>query len=156
MKSFYWTFMQFVTHKRSDNNYHFGYFERHYFHPKKRNHFDGDVYIITGGNSFSATTLFAKALQGQSNVKIIGEETGGGAYGNSAWMIPDVTLPITKIRFRLPKFRLVMDESLVKEGRGIIPDVEVAPTPETVRKGIDPKVEYVRKMIMRKAGVAHQ
>jgi hypothetical protein len=156
LQPFYWTFMQFVTHKKGDKNYHFGYFERHYFKPKKHNHFDGDVYIITGGNSFSATTLFAKVLQGQSNVKIVGEETGGGAYGNSAWMIPDVTLPVTKLRFRLPKFRLVMDQSLVKEGRGIIPDVEVAPTPETVRRGIDPKVEYVRKMIMRKSGVAHQ
>jgi C-terminal processing protease CtpA/Prc len=148
--------MQFVTHKKKDKNYHFGYFERHYFHPKKHNHFDGDVYIITGGNSFSATTLFAKVLQGQSNVKIIGEETGGGAYGNTAWMIPDVTLPVTKIRFRLPKFRLVMDKTLVKEGRGVMPDVEVAPTPETVRKGIDPKVEYVRKQIMKKSGIAHQ
>jgi len=154
---FYWSLMQFVTHKSSsDGNYHFGYFERHFFHPKKSNHFNGDIYIITGGNSFSATTLFVKALQGQSNVKVIGEETGGGAYGNNAWMIPDVVLPITKVRFRLPKFRLVMDESLVKEGRGIIPDIEVAPTRETIRKGIDPKAAVIRRLIMHKIGVAQQ
>jgi Peptidase family S41 len=152
----YWTFMQFVTKKRKDGFYHFGYFERHYFSPIKRHHFDGDIYIITGGNSFSATTLFAKVLQGQHNVKIIGEETGGGAYGNSAWMIPDVTLPTTRIRFRLPKFRLVMDEALVKEGRGVIPDIEAAPTLESVRRGIDPKVEMVRKLILQKSGIVHQ
>jgi len=153
---FYWSLMQFVTHKKRDGLYHFGYFERHYFHPKKRNHFNGDIYLITGGNSFSATTLFVKALQGQNNVKVIGEETGGGAYGNSAWMIPDVTLPNSKVRFRLPKFRLVMDKNLVKEGRGILPDIQVAPTRETIRRGIDPKAAVIRRMIMHKIGIAQQ
>ncbi|HYE56354.1 MAG TPA: S41 family peptidase, partial [Chitinophagaceae bacterium] len=57
----YWTIMQFLTKKRSDGLYHFGYFERHYFDPKKKDHFKGKVYILTGGNSFSATTLFAGA-----------------------------------------------------------------------------------------------
>lgn len=153
---FYWSLMQFVTHKKGDGNYHFGYFERHYFHPIKRNHFNGDIYIVTGGNSFSATTLFVKALQGQRNVKVIGEETGGGAYGNNAWMIPDVTLPNTKVRFRLPKFRLVMDPLLVKEGRGIIPDILVAPNRETLKRGIDPKAAVIRRLIMHKTGVAQQ
>lgn len=152
----YWAIMQVITRKRKDGLYHFGYFERHYFKPRKRNHFDGDIYIITGGNSFSAATLFAGALKGQENVKIIGEETGGGAYGNSAWMIPDVTLPNTEVRFRLPRFRLVMNKDLVKEGRGIIPDIEAAPTVETIRRGIDPKVDTVRKLIMQKTGMAHQ
>lgn len=155
-QAIYWSMMMGVTHKKKDGRYHFGYFERKYFSPKKKHHFDGDVYIITGGNSFSATTLFAKALQGQKNVTIIGEETGGGAYGNTAWMIPDVVLPNTKIRFRLPRFRLVMDQALVKEGRGLIPDIEVGPTPETIRLGIDPKVEAVRKLIIRRNGLVQQ
>ena len=37
----------------------------------------------------------------QDNVTVVGEETGGGAYGNSAWLIPEVTLPETKVRFRI-------------------------------------------------------
>ncbi|MDF2191042.1 S41 family peptidase [Paraflavitalea sp. CAU 1676] len=151
----YWVMMQFVTRKHKDGLYHFGYFERHYFKPKEKNHFNGDIYIITGGNSFSATTLFAGALKGQENVKIVGEETGGGAYGNSAWMIPDVTLPNSGVRFRLPRFRLVMNKDLVKEGRGIMPDIEAAPTVETIRQGIDPKVDTVRKIIMQKMGMVH-
>ena len=130
----YWMMTRFVTRKRADGNYHFGYFERHYFKPRKKNHFDGNIYLLTGGNSFSATTLVLKALQGQPNVKIIGEETGGGAYGNTAWMIPDVVLPQTGVRFRLPKFRLVMDKELVKEGRGVIPDIAVRATPELILK----------------------
>jgi len=143
--------MFFVTKKKRDGYYHFTFFERHYYSPRKKNHFNGDVYIIIGGNSFSATTLFAKALQAQKNVTIVGEESGGGAYGNSAWMIPDVVLPNTKIRFRLPLFRLVMDKNLVREGRGIQPDIYVAPSAETIRLGIDPKSEAVRQLIVSKS-----
>jgi hypothetical protein len=140
--------MLFVTRKQSDNKYHFRHFEKHYYKPKRRNHFDGDIYIVTGGNSFSATTLFAKALQGQKNVTIVGEETGGGNYGNSAWMIPDVVLPNTRLRFRLPLFRLVMDKDAVAAGRGIQPDIEVVPTPESIRRNVDPKAEKIRQLII--------
>ena len=145
----YWVMTKFVTRKRADGNYHFGYFERHYFRPRKKHHFDGNIYLLTGGNSFSATTLVLKALQGQPNVKIIGEETGGGAYGNSAWMIPDVVLPRTGVRFRLPKFRLVMDKDLVSEGRGVFPDIAVRATPELILRGIDPKIEAVKDLIRK-------
>lgn len=150
LQPLYWLMTQFVTRRHKDGLYHLGYFERHNFRPRKKNHFNGNVYVIIGGNSFSATTLFAKVLQGQPNVKIVGEESGGGAYGNTAWMIPDVTLPNTKMRFRLPKFRLVMDKTLVKDGRGLMPDIEAAPTVESIRRGIDPKVDTVRKLILQK------
>ncbi|RYY24548.1 MAG: peptidase S41 [Chitinophagaceae bacterium] len=153
MQPLYWLMMQFITHRGKDGNYHFGYLERHVFKPRKRNHFNGEVYILTGGNSFSATALFAKKLQGQSNVKIIGEETGGGAYGNSAWMLPDVTLPVTGVRFSLPKFRLVMDKDAVAAGRGVMPDIEVLPTVESIRRGIDPKVQVIKEIILSKNGI---
>lgn len=146
----YHTAMLFVTRKRKDHNYHFTHFERHYYKPRSRNHFDGNIYIIIGGNSFSATTLFAYAMKHQKNVTIVGEETGGGSYGNTAWMIPDVVLPQTKVRFRLPLFRLVMDQAALAAGKGITPDIEVVPTAETIRKGIDPKAEKVKQLILEK------
>jgi hypothetical protein len=142
-------FMLFFTRKKSDGYYHFGYFERHYFKPKKRHHYDGKVYIVTGGNSFSATTLFASALVKQENVTVVGEETGGGAYGNSAWLIPDVTLPVTGIRFRLPLFRLVIDKTIPKNGRGVQPEVEAFPTVEDVRRNVDFKVIKAMELIKK-------
>ena len=146
-------FMTFVTHKKSDGRYHFGYFERHFFTPRSRYHYNGNVYILTGGNSFSASTLFVNALKGQHNVKVVGEETGGGAYGNTAWFIPDATLPNTRVRFRLPRFRMVMNRNYVKNGRGIMPDIEVKPSTDAIRKGYDVKLEYVKKLIdAQKAG----
>jgi hypothetical protein len=140
-------FMFFFTKKKKDGNYHFGYFERHYFKPKKENHYDGNVYILTGGNSFSATTLFVSSVIKQDNVTVIGEETGGGAYGNSAWLIPDVTLPETGLRFRLPLFRLVIDKTTPKTGRGVQPEILSLPTVEDVRKGSDYKLDKAMELI---------
>jgi len=140
-------FMVLMTKKKSDGKFHFGYFERHYFRPKKKGHFDGTVYILIGGNSFSATTLFTQAVKDQQNVIVIGEETGGGAYGNSAWLIPDATLPVTGIRFRLPLFRLVINKDIPKDGKGIQPEIEVKPTVDAIRRGADFKMEKVMELI---------
>ncbi len=143
----HWLFMLFSTRKKADGNYHFGYFERHFFKPKKKNHFDGRVYIITGGNSFSATALFIQAVMKQDNVVVVGEETGGGSYGNSAWLIPDVTLPHTKLKFRLPLFRLVINKDQPKNGRGIFPEIESKPTVELIKNNIDFKYQKVLELI---------
>ncbi|HEV2354129.1 MAG TPA: S41 family peptidase [Puia sp.] len=137
----------FTSRRRSDGFYHFRHFERHYYSPVARDHFDGQIYILTGGYSFSATCLFAGALKGQSNVTLVGEETGGGYYGNTAWMIPDVTLPVTGVRFRLPRYRLVVDSHRVKDGRGVMPDVPALPSVEALIKGIDFKTAKVRELI---------
>jgi C-terminal processing protease CtpA/Prc len=142
-------FLTFFTKRKKDGNYHFQYFERHYFKPKKRHHYDGQVYILTGGNSFSATTLFASTLMKQENVTVVGEETGGGAYGNSAWLIPDVTLPETGVRFRLPLFRLVINKEIPKNGKGVQPEVESRPTIQAIKNGVDFKLEKARELIQK-------
>lgn len=150
-------FMTLFAPKRSDGNYHFKYYERHAFQPKKRNHFNGQTYILIGGNSFSATTLFASAVKDQQNVTLIGEETGGGAYGNSAWLIPDMTLPGTKVRFRLPLFRLVIDRNAPKNGKGVQPEVMSLPTVDAVRRGVDYKLDKAMQLIgQHKSGNARQ
>jgi len=144
----YWLMMKAVTKKRADGKFHFGYFERHEFKPKTAHHFNGQIYLLTGGNSFSATTLLVRELKGQKNLTIVGEETGGGGYGNTAWIIPELTLPNTKLRIGIPKFRLVMKKDLVHAGRGVFPDIEVSPTPNDIREGRDVKVEKVRELIL--------
>jgi hypothetical protein len=139
-----------VTRKGKDGKYHFRYFEKHYYSPWEKDHYDGQVFILIGGNSFSATTLFAGDLKGQKNVTLVGEETGGGYYGNTAWIIPDVTLPNTGLRFRLPRFRMVISTDRVKNGRGIMPDVWALPTADAIREGIDFKAMKVKEIIAQR------
>lgn len=140
-------FMRFATHKKTDGQFHFTWYEKHYFRPKKNNHYKGSVYLLSGGNSFSATSLVMGGLKGQQHITVLGEPTGGGAYGNSALLIPDVTLPATKIRFRLPLFRMVRDQRLPKDGQGVQPEVLVQPTVKDIRQGRDYKMEKVKALI---------
>lgn len=145
---FNWLFLQFLTRKRKDGNYHFSIYEGKMFKPKSSNHFEGTTYILTGGNTFSAASLVAKTLKDQEDVVVVGEETGGGAYGNTAWLIPDVTLPNTGVRFRLPLFRLVIDKEEEK-GRGVAPEVPALPTVEAIRRSADYKIEKVKDLIRK-------
>lgn len=137
----------FLTKKRKDGYYHFGYWERHVYKPKTKNHFDGNTYVLINGPTFSASTLFCHAVKGQRGVTIAGEEAGGGWHGNNGIMIPDITLPITRIRVRLPFFRLVQYNHVPKDGRGVLPDVYIPPTSEAVKKRIDSKMLLVKEMI---------
>lgn len=137
----------FVTHKEKDGKYHFGYWERHRFYPKRKNHFDGNVFVLTNGLTFSASSLFCNAVKGQKNIKLVGEETGGGWYGNSGIMIPNITLPNTKLRVRLPFFKLVQYDHIAVKGTGVIPDVYVGPNWRDILKGKDSKIDKVKEMI---------
>ena len=141
--------MTFFTRRHRDGNYHFGYFERHYFKPKNNYRYNGRLYILTGGNSFSATTLFITSVIKQDNVTVVGEETGGGAYGNSAWLIPDVRLPETGVRIRLPLFRMVIDKNYPKTGKGVQPMVEANPTVEAISRNVDFKLEKAMELIKK-------
>ncbi|MDQ6755949.1 MAG: S41 family peptidase [Bacteroidota bacterium] len=137
----------FLTKKGKDGRYHFGYWENHLLKPKNKNHFTGNVYVLTNGLTFSASSLFCNAVKGQSNVTLVGENTGGGWHGNSGIMIPDIILPNTKLRVRLPVFRLVQYNHVQKTGTGVVPDIYVGPTIESSRNNVDRKMEVVKQLI---------
>ncbi len=149
-KFFYWVNMNIGSKKRSDGRIHFGYFERKAFKPYRKHHFNGATYIVTGPYSFSAATLFTGAVKGQDSVTVVGEETGGGAYGNSAIHLPQITLPHSKLRIILPMYRVVIDHTQPQNGRGILPDIAVPPNSAYIKRGVDPKVETVRRLIVEK------
>ncbi len=140
----------FLTKKGSDGRYHFGYWKRRIMKPKVTNHFSGNTYVLTNGLTFSASSLFSSAVKGQQNVTLIGENTGGGWHGNSGIIIPDITLPNTKLKVRLPMFRLVQYEHSPKTGTGVVPDFYIGPTIESSRKDIDRKMEFVKQLIKEK------
>lgn len=135
------------TSKRKDGNYHFNYWEKHRFKPKKNNFFNGKVYVLIAGPTFSASALFAHNLKGQDNVLLVGEETGGASHGNNGLMIPNITLPNTGIRVRMPLFRLIQYNHGPKDGRGIMPDVYVAPSARAVIDREDLKMKKAMELI---------
>lgn len=142
--------MLLISKKKKDGRYHLGHLERKTYQPKKKNHYDGKVYVLTNGPSFSATSLVCNILKGQKGILLVGEETGGGWHGNSGIMIPDIKLPHTKTTVRLPLFRLVQYHHIPKTGTGVIPDWYIGTSYDALLKGYDYKMKEVRERIMNK------
>jgi Peptidase family S41 len=140
----------FLTKKRKDGLYHFGMWERKTYRPKQHNHFGGDLYVLINGQTFSASALFCNAVKGQPGINLVGEEAGGGWHGNNGILIPDITLPNTHLRVRLPLFRLVQYKHVPKDGRGVMPDIYIGTSYEALIKGYDKKMQVVMEMIKAK------
>ncbi len=137
----------FIATKKKDGLYHMRSMERKLYKPKTGTHYDGNVYILTNGPTFSAATIFANAVKGQPGITLVGEETGGGWYGNNGIMIPDIILPNTKTRVRLPLFRIVQYKHIAEKGPGIMPDIYVPPSYDALMKNYDKKMQVVRELI---------
>ncbi len=140
----------FISHKKKDGLYHIRHLENKVYNPKKKR-YNGDVYVLTSGPTFSASTIFGNAVKGQPGITLLGEETGGGWHGNNGIMIPDVTMPNTRTRFRLPLFRLVQFNHPPKTGTGIIPDIYVGTSYDALLKSYDKKMQVVREIILQKS-----
>ncbi|WP_264537679.1 S41 family peptidase [Flavobacterium sp. N1736] len=127
--------------------------EGHYVGEKPNpNNFKGDIYILISGLTFSGGSEFAALAKNYTNAAFIGEETGGGYYGNSSGSFLKFTLPNSKITGRIPlcKFVIADKNYEIPFGHGIIPDYSVQPTIEDYLKGNDPEMNYVKKLILNK------
>jgi hypothetical protein len=144
----------FISKRKKDGFYHIRHLENKTYQPKRKNHYNGNVYVLISGPTFSAASIVASALKGQKNCTLIGEETGGGWYGNNGIMIPDIILPYTHTRVRLPLFRLVQYQHPAQKGTGIVPDIYLGTSYEAILKGYDFKrrwvMDYLRKTIEKK------
>ncbi len=142
--------MRFTTRKKSDGKFHFTELENHQYKPFHSLHYNGNVYVLQGGYTFSAATMFVLSVKGQQNVTVVGEETGGGNYGTSAVHLPSIVLPNSNIQIVLPLYRVVPDSTQIHNGKGIQPDVLVQPSAEFIRKAVDHKIEVIKELIKQK------
>lgn len=93
--------------------------------PKKKHHYNGKIYVLINGGSFSASCLVAAYLKANNKAVFIGEETSGAIEGCNAGITPFYNLPNTKIKIRVPAFRVANDVIPNITGHGIMPDYEI-------------------------------
>lgn len=84
----------------------------------KENHFDGKVFVLMNGRSFSGVAEFASIAKSNNRVVFIGEECGGGYYGNSSGDEAMVTLPYSQITARIPLIKYTMAVKKIKSKDG--------------------------------------
>lgn len=115
-------------------------------------HFDGKIYVLINGGSFSASCIISSNLQGTGRAIFVGEETGGTYNGTVAGRMPVLELPNSKLQFRLGLMDIRPTSQTAQEGRGILPNVEIIPTAEQLLKGEDPELEWVLEDISQPKG----
>ncbi len=110
---------------------------------KKKNHFDGKVYLLTDGYSFSLSGMIPTILKSKAGATIVGRETGGGENGSYAILSYNLMLPETQVRVVLPHYFMDHDVSPELFGHGLMPNFVV---PETIKTMLSPEDEDMEKV----------
>jgi hypothetical protein len=112
--------------------------------------FAGKVYILINGNSFSTTSEFLSHVHARTRATFIGEESGGGYYGNTSGPGAMLVLPNTKLQAYVPLmtyYMAVRDYKAVSHG--VVPDYPVSYTIDELLEGKDKELalalEFARK-----------
>jgi hypothetical protein len=78
----------------------------------------------------------------------VGEETGGGYYGNTSGFEIRLTLPNSTLWIRIPLLKFVVEVGGdIPFGRGVMPDHEIQPTIDEYLNGVDAEINYNLKVI---------
>jgi len=112
--------------------------------------YKGNILVLINGLSFSTTSEFMSLLHFHTDAIFIGEESGGGYYGNRSGMIPYFTMPKTKVRAKIPivNYRLAV-EGYKYTDRGIIPNYPMKRTIEDEINKIDVELDFAKKLIKK-------
>ncbi len=115
--------------------------------PETKHHYDGPLYVLIDGYSFSASSVVSSYLKDQSRAVFIGEETGGGKYGTNAMHSPYFPLPNTGMRMRVGLWALDQVVTGPVTGHGIYPDYPTELTIQDFQEETDVGLEKVYELV---------
>lgn len=110
--------------------------------------FDGEVFVLTNGGSFSNSGIFASALLKYDRAIFIGEETGGSEFILSSDAVL-LTLPNTEIRVEIPELQYLLKAYVPNDLHGVRPDYEVKPSIQDIINNVDPALKFTLKLIQQ-------
>ena len=110
--------------------------------------FMGKVIVLTEGGSFSCSGDVCAILHHLHRATFVGEETGGGYWGNNSGRMSTMTLPNSNQKFRFPFFGYwnAVDGDDAFARRGTIPDVQVDLKTADLLRGVDAQHDMAVKL----------
>ena len=106
--------------------------------------YDKSAVVLSDPKAFSATDIFLGALQGQSNVTLMGEPSGGGSARSQSFKLPNSGLSV-----RLASMASFQPSGELYDGNGVQPDIVVTQTPEFFIGGRDATLERALEFLQR-------
>ena len=112
------------------------------------NRFNGRVFIITDGWTFSTAADVAAVSHHSGLATFVGEETGGGYDGNTSGSSIRLTLPNSGLEVGVPQWMYTTaNVGHDHFGRGVPPHHAIRPSIDDVLKGRDAEVQEVLERI---------
>ena len=116
-----------------------------------KNNFSGEVFVLINGRSFSGVAEFASVVKTNQRGLFIGEECGGGYYGNTSGNEVHVTLPASQIDVRIPVVKYTMAvKKLPRRENGIVPDFIYYHSISDIAENKDSQIDYALKIVIGK------
>jgi hypothetical protein len=108
--------------------------------------FKGNIYVLTGIETFSSGAEAAMLIKDYKLGKIIGQETGGlpCGYGDRF----DFELPNTKIKVGV-SYKWSLRPSGIDDNRGVIPDIILKPSLQDLLSDKELEMDYVLNLIKK-------
>jgi C-terminal processing protease CtpA/Prc len=119
------------------------------FFKKYRNHFDGNVYILTNGGTFSMASYVATYLKYKKQAVIVGEETGGSEYGSRAMAAGHIKLPNSEVKVQLNIYQMTHLIGIEDKGHGLLPDYAIEYSIDDKLVNRDLEMEKIRALITK-------
>jgi hypothetical protein len=112
--------------------------------------FTGKVYVLINGNSFSTTSEFLSHVHARKRATFIGEESGGGYYGNTSGPGALLVLPNTKLQAYVPLMTYYMAVRDYKAAsHGVVPDYRVKYTIDELLEGKDKELALALELVRK-------
>jgi len=144
----YYTGYRFGFKKDKQRNLY--YSKGNTFHPKKRNEYKGNVYVLTNAQSMSTASIFAGFIKNTNRGILIGEETGNNYCAFCAGGKLYFELPNTHMRVQLPLNLLMLGTSKLNREtceHGVLPDIEILESLSDRINSIDVQLLHTIKLI---------
>lgn len=125
------------------------YSDLEYEKPSSELVYNGKVYVLISGNTFSGGAEFASLMKMTDITVFIGEETGGTYEGNVSGYSETITLPNSKIEVDIPTVHFQMNVSPEIKGRGVMPDFKVPQSWKAYMKMKNAKKEFAIELITK-------
>lgn len=105
--------------------------------------FRGKLYVIISPVTYSGGSEFSNMIFTRKRGTFVGQETGGGFYGNTSGYSRELILPHSKISIDIPLLQYLMNVKGLPFGSGVIPDHKVIPTIEEYQKGKNTSLKFI-------------
>lgn len=139
-----------IKTKRRDGKLYYVFKQSKVQEPKPNN-YKGNIYVLTNGMSFSASSILSTNLQANQRAVFVGEETGGAYNGTVAGVFKFVELPHSLIRLRIGLMQIETPYKQQPDGYGVKPDVSMYPKLSDQLQDIDTELDWVLEQIKLKS-----